>query len=35
VSTLMAEAAGLRDTSGYATALPDRIGPVKIWTFRW
>jgi hypothetical protein len=35
VSSLMAEAAGLQDVSGYASALPDQIGPVKIWTFRW
>ena len=36
VSALMAEAAGLQDTSGYASALPIKtIGPVKIWTFRW
>ena len=33
MSSLMAEAAGLQDVSGYA--LPDKIGPVKIWTFRW
>jgi len=35
VSSLMAEAAGLQDVSGYQSALPDQIGPVKIWTFRW
>jgi len=35
VSSLMAEAAGLQDTAGYAMGLPDQIGPVKIWTFRW
>jgi hypothetical protein len=34
VSTLMAEAAGLQDTSGYALPI-HTIGPVKIWTFRW
>lgn len=34
VSSLMAEAAGLQDVSGYA--LPPRtVGPVKVWTFRW
>jgi hypothetical protein len=33
VSTLMAEAAGLQDTGGYA--LPDQIGPIKVWAFRW
>lgn len=34
VSALMAQAAGLHDVSGYA--LPaTKIGPVKIWTFRW
>jgi hypothetical protein len=32
-STLMAEAAGLQDTGGYM--VPDKIGPVKIWTYRW
>jgi hypothetical protein len=34
VSTLMAEAAGLQDTSGYQLPIKT-IGPVKIWTFRW
>jgi hypothetical protein len=34
VSTLMAEAAGLQDTGGYASSIPD-IGPVRIWRFRW
>jgi hypothetical protein len=34
VSTLMAEAAGLQDVSGYALPI-QTIGPVKIWTFRW
>jgi hypothetical protein len=34
VSTLMAEAAGLSDVSGYALPVKT-IGPVKIWTFRW
>ena len=34
VSSLLAEAAGLQDVSGYA--LPIRtIGPVKVWSFRW
>ncbi len=33
VSALMAEAAGLQEVSGHA--LPVKIGPVKIWTFRW
>jgi hypothetical protein len=33
VSTLMAEAAGFQEVAGHA--LPDRIGPVTIWTFRW
>ncbi len=34
VSSLMAEAAGLQDVSGYALPI-QTIGPVKIWTFRW
>ncbi len=34
VSSLMAEAAGLQDVSGYALPVKT-IGPVKIWTFRW
>jgi hypothetical protein len=34
VSTLMAEAAGLQDVSGYALPIKT-VGPVKIWTFRW
>jgi hypothetical protein len=33
VSTLMAEAAGPQDTSGYALPI-HTIGPVRIWTFR-
>jgi hypothetical protein len=33
VSSLMAEAAGLQDVTGHA--IPDQIGPVKIWTYRW
>lgn len=35
VSSLMAEAAGIQDVSGYAQAAIDKIGPVKIWAFRW
>jgi hypothetical protein len=34
VSTLMAEAAGLQDVSGYALPIKT-IGPRPIWTFRW
>jgi len=34
VSSLMAEAAGLQDVSGYQLPVKT-IGPVKIWTFRW
>jgi hypothetical protein len=33
ISALMAEAAGLQDVSGYR--LPDKVGPVNVWTFRW
>ena len=35
VSALMAEAAGLQDTGGYAMGVPDKIGPIVVWTFRW
>jgi len=34
VSSLMAEAAGLQDVSGYAQPAI-AIGPRTIWTFRW
>jgi hypothetical protein len=34
MSSLMAEAAGLQDVSGYALPIKT-VGPVKIWTFRW
>jgi hypothetical protein len=33
VSSLMAEAAGLQEVTSHA--LPQTIGPVKVWTFRW
>jgi hypothetical protein len=33
VSSLMAEAAGLQDVTGHT--IPDKVGPVKIWTYRW
>ncbi len=32
VSALMAEAAGFQEVAGH---LPDQIGPVTVWTFRW
>ena len=32
VSALMAVAAGFQEVAGH---LPDQIGPVKIWAFRW
>jgi hypothetical protein len=35
VSTLMAEAAGLAEVSGYASAAPDKVGPVKVWAYHW
>ena len=37
MSSLMAEAAGLQEVTGFqrAAAMPDKIGPVKVWTFRW
>ena len=36
VSALMAEAAGLQEVTGYQTNLSiDKVGPVKIWTYRW
>lgn len=37
VSSLMAEAAGLQDVTGFqrSEAMPDKIGPVRVWTFRW
>ena len=34
ISSLMAEAAGLQDVSGYALPVKT-IGPRPIWTFRW
>jgi hypothetical protein len=34
VSSLMAEAAGLQDVSGYMLPVKT-IGPRPIWTFRW
>jgi len=34
VSTLMADAAGLHDVSGYAQPST-KIGPIKIWAFHW
>jgi hypothetical protein len=39
VSTLMAEAAGLAEVSGYAMNTPGapatKIGPVNIWAYHW
>jgi hypothetical protein len=36
VSALTAEAAGLSEVTGYQSNLSiDKIGPVKIWTYRW
>lgn len=37
VSSLMAEAAGLKEVTGFQTSrgLPDKIGPVTVWTYRW
>ena len=32
VSALMAEAAGFQEVAGH---LPDQIGPVKVWAYRW
>lgn len=37
MSSLMAEAAGLKEVTGFqrSRAIPDKIGPVTVWTFRW
>jgi hypothetical protein len=37
VSALMAEAAGLKEVTGFqrSRAMPDKVGPVTVWTYRW
>jgi hypothetical protein len=35
VATLMAEAAGLEEVTGYAKSTTPDIGPVKIWAYHW